>query len=71
MRLPEQNPVLPQVETASVAHSLSGSWPAGIAVHVPTVPPRLHFSQTPPHRVSQQTPSVQKPWAHSASVLHD
>jgi hypothetical protein len=28
----------------------------------------LHFSQTPPQRASQQTPSVQKLVAHSASA---
>jgi hypothetical protein len=61
---PLQRPVLPQV-------ALTGHWPAGaatpeaIAAQVPR-PLRLHEPQVPQPFVWQQTPSVQKPLAHSS-----
>jgi hypothetical protein len=52
-------PVLWQVETASSGHSLSGSVSGGTGMHIPSLPARLHFSQSPAHPSLQQTPSVQ------------
>src|SRR5580692_957528 len=46
-------------------HSISGSVLAGIGLHVPTAPARLHFSHVPAHALLQQTPSVQKPVSQS------
>jgi len=43
---------------------------AVFGVHVPTVPERLQASQAPPHAVLQQTPSMQLPEVHIASVEH-
>ena len=60
---------MPQVEAACAAHSLSGSTPDGMLLHVPSCPVWLHWAQTPAQRVLQQTPSVQKLLAHSASLV--
>jgi hypothetical protein len=46
-------------------HSSAGSWPAGMAVHVPIAPARLQAWQTAPQAPLQQTPSLQLPLAHS------
>src|SRR5689334_13204383 len=70
LAVPEHTPVLPQVAAASVAHSSSGSSPAGIGEHTPALPARLHFSQVPPQRASQHTPSAQMPVMHSPSAVH-
>lgn len=42
--------------------------PGGRKLQRPTAPLRLHASQAPPQRPSQQTPSVQKPEAQSWSA---
>jgi hypothetical protein len=65
VRTPLHTPVVPQVDAAVAAHSLSGSCPAGTAAQEPTEPTRLHRSQVAVHALLQQTPSVQKPLAHS------
>jgi hypothetical protein len=39
-----------------------------MALQTPSAPARLHFSQVPPQRDPQQTPSVQKPLPHSPSA---
>lgn len=44
--------------------------PAATTVQVPTLPDTVHASQAAPHRALQQTPSTQKPEAHSASAVH-
>jgi hypothetical protein len=65
---PLQTPVVPQVEAACVAQSLSGSVPTVTGAHVPFVPPVLafvHASQVALHAVLQQTPSAQKLLEHS------
>jgi hypothetical protein len=67
-RLPEHIPVLPQLSMDSPEHSLSGSVFTAIASQNPSRPTWSHASQTPPHRDWQQTPSVQKPPAHSPSA---
>ena len=69
-RLPEQLPVWPQVEAARATHSSSGSVLPGIGSQKPTRPDITQLSQVPPHRDSQQTPSVQNPLAHSRSREH-
>ena len=56
----ERQPPVP-LHTLPVPHSSPGSVPSGIAVHVPTLPGRLHAWQVPLHAVSQQTPSTQLP----------
>ncbi len=53
--------MLPQVDGDVLAHSLSGSVPAGMAAQVPSAPAALHCSQVPVQAVLQQTPSTQKP----------
>jgi hypothetical protein len=67
---PLQAPVVEQVAAASAAHSMPGSFPTKIGPHVPFAapPPRspaVQASQVPPHAALQQTPSTQKPLAHS------
>lgn len=61
-------PSLPHVDTASGAHSLSGSVPAATLPHVPFVPPPFfaaeHATQTPLQAVAQHTVSTQNPLAH-------
>jgi hypothetical protein len=61
--------VVPQVETACVAHSPSGSRLATMASQKPTRPDWVHLSQVPLHAPSQHTPSAQKPDAHSVDTL--
>jgi hypothetical protein len=62
--LPLQAPVLPHTP-------LPGQRPwgsvtlAGTLVHVPMLPERLQAVQVPVQAVAQQTPSTQKPLAHS------
>ena len=63
---PSQKPSLPQVEAAPVAsHSRRGSVPGSAAMHVPTLFDCAQVWQVPPQAVLQQTPSTQKPLAHS------
>jgi hypothetical protein len=49
---------------------LSGSWPFGTFVQVPTVPVIAHDWQVPPQAVMQQTPCAQKPDRHSPLPPH-
>ena len=68
---PSHVPSSPQLEAASCAHSLSGSVPAVTARQRPSAAPVLAFAQAlqaPPQADSQQTPSTQKPLAHSAAA---
>ena len=71
VRLPLQTPVVPHVLGACAAHSLSVSRPEGMGSQKPSRPLWLHFSHSPEHALSQQTPSVQNPEAHSFPVMHD
>ena len=45
--------------------------PPGIAVQVPMAVDSAQLRQLPVHAESQQTPSTQKPVAHSPAPLHD
>ena len=67
-RDPEQAPVRPQVDGSWVEHSLAGSSPTGMGSQWPARPLSTQLSQMPPHRDSQQTPSVQNPVAQSVST---
>jgi hypothetical protein len=61
-------PSSPQVETASCAHSLSGSVPPMIGPQTPSAWAVLAFEQAaqlPLQAVLQQTPSTQEPVVHS------
>jgi hypothetical protein len=49
----------------SSGHSFAGSCPAGTGEHEPTCPATLQAAQAPVHESLQQTPSTQKPDAHS------
>jgi hypothetical protein len=54
-------------------HSLSGSVPTMTSAHVPSdtfVFTPMHAWQRPSHATLQQTPSVQMPLEHSASIVH-
>ena len=65
---PLHEPSLPQLETSSSAHSLSGSWPAVTGAQVPFATPVFDVEQArhdPPHADSQQTRSTQLPEAQS------
>ena len=68
---PSQVPSLPQTLVV-VAHWLAGvgAAPAGIGVHVPVEPVRLHAVHVPVQAVSQQTPFAQFPEVHSEPAPH-
>jgi hypothetical protein len=51
-------------------HSFAGSVPATNGVQVPTLPAWLHDTHAPVQAELQHTPSVQKPLAHSAALVH-
>jgi hypothetical protein len=51
-------------------HSFAGSVPAANGVQVPTFPAWLHDTHAPVQAELQHTPSVQKPLAHSAALVH-
>jgi hypothetical protein len=51
---------------AQITGSQSGSV-AGV-MHLPV--PASHWAQTPPHWLSQQTPSTQNPLVQSRAALH-
>ena len=60
-------PLLPQVDCASAAHSLSGSVPAVMPRQRPSAAPVLAFEQAmqrPLQALSQQRPSTQKLLVH-------
>ena len=63
--LPLQEPSVPQVAMPWSAHWLSGSCPAGTAVHVPIVPASAHDAHVPVQAVPQQTRCWQKLCAQS------
>src|SRR5262249_11282760 len=67
---PSQAPSVPHVVLAGAAHWLSGSWPAGTDVHVPTVPASAHDWQVPAQPLLQQKPCAQLPELHCGPVVH-
>lgn len=67
-RAPLQAPVVPQVDAEVVGHSSWGSVPVGIGSQNPARPARWQASHTPAHADAQQTPSAQKPEAHSEAA---
>jgi hypothetical protein len=69
--MPSQTPVCPHDAALSVRHSLWGSaFPAATGQQVPIRPLWLQLTQAPRHATLQHSPSVQKPEAHSASLVH-
>jgi len=68
--VPSQAPSVPQLAAPWSAQWLSGSVPAGTAMHRPSLPAIAHDRQLPPHAVVQQTPSMQKPDAQSDAAAH-
>ena len=64
---PSQLPSRPQLVVPSSGQSAPGSCPAGTGSHEPTCPETLHARQLPAQPSLQQTPSTQKPDAHSAA----
>ena len=64
-------PSVLQLDAPRSAHWLSGSWPAGTLVQVPTVPASAQDWQVPPHAVPQQTPWAQNPDTHSPPAPHE
>ena len=64
-----QNPSVPHAAAPLSVHWLSGSWPAGTFVHVPTVPVSAHDWQVPAHAALQHTPCAQNPDVHCALVV--
>jgi hypothetical protein len=68
--VPSHMPVEPQVEEASTGHSSRGSVPSCAVTQLPTVPWPTQVKQTPVQAALQQTPSEQKPLAHSPAVAH-
>jgi hypothetical protein len=61
------------LQVVAPEHSLSGSAPLGISVHVPFAPPLfalLHAWQRLPHALLQQKPSAQWPDRHSPFKRH-
>ncbi len=72
--MPLQTPVIWQLDAASCAQSLSGSWPFATGPHTPSRPwPFLvaeQASQVPEHAVSQQKPSTQLPLVHWLVAVH-
>jgi hypothetical protein len=66
---PSQNPSVPQAAAPLSVHWLSGSWPAGTLVQVPTVPVSAHDWQVPVHAALQQKPCAQNPDVHWPAVV--
>ncbi|MBK6577828.1 MAG: hypothetical protein IPG17_16845 [Sandaracinaceae bacterium] len=69
----QTSPVQPAYQPAQLTrpHSLAGSDPAGMLVHVPTLPATLHAWQSDPHELLQQKPSAQaNPPAQSDAAAH-
>jgi hypothetical protein len=68
---PSHMPLSPQLAGVSCGHSLSGSVPIETARQRPFVRPvfgLLHARHEPVQADSQQTPSTQKPLAHSPAA---
>ncbi len=60
-----------QVRVQGIAeHCIFGSRPIGTGTHTPGAKGIVHDSQVPSQARSQQTPSTQKPDAHSEAVVH-
>jgi hypothetical protein len=70
VRDPLHWPSVPHVDMALAAHSLAGSDPEAIGSQKPSRPAWLQLSHVPLQRDAQHTPSVQKPAAHCASLVH-
>src|SRR5262245_30021914 len=68
--VPSHMPVEPQVDAASTGHSSRGSVPSCAVTQVPTVPCPAQVMQTWSQAALQQTPSAQKPLAHSPPIAH-
>ena len=64
--LPSQKPLVPQVAAVASVHWLSGSWPAGTAMQVPSEPAIAHDEQLVAQVVAQQTPC----WQCAAEATH-
>src|SRR4051812_8973929 len=65
--LPSQVPSKLQVSASPLAQVMS-SWPAGVGLHMPSLPGTAQLWQTPPHAVLQQTPSTQLRLLHSSAA---
>jgi len=65
------HPPLPSQTFVVPAHSLAGSSPLPMFVHVPNEPARLQAWHVPGHVLLQQTPSVQKPETHWPGSVHE
>jgi hypothetical protein len=64
--LPSHLPVWPQVDAGAAVHIPRGSTaPGGTGWHDPALPATLQAWQEPHAICAQQTPSTQKPLAHS------
>jgi hypothetical protein len=70
--LPSHFPSSPHVVVACIAHAAGtrGMSPAGRLTHVPTEPAAAQVLQPSVQATLQQTPSAQKPLAHSALQPH-
>jgi hypothetical protein len=72
--LPLQKPSVPHDAAPRSAHWLFGSVPVATLPHTPFCPcpfaAALHAEQIPVQAVLQQTPSAQKPVAHSSPLVH-
>jgi hypothetical protein len=68
---PSQVPSCLHAETGSSEHSLSGSWPAGTAVQVPTEPGNTHDEHLVAQLSLQQTPSTHSPDWQSLPLPHE
>jgi len=70
---PLQEPVVPQLVEGWAAHSASGSVPAAMGPHVPSVPApflaALHAWQSPVQALEQHTPSTQRALAHWSAAV--
>src|SRR4051812_9753985 len=67
---PSHDPVCPQALAATPWQTLWGSgFPWSVGQQVPPRPTWLHDRQAPLHATLQQTPSAQKPVAHSVSAV--
>jgi hypothetical protein len=67
---PSHTPSRPQLDAPSSGHWSRGSVATSAGAHVPTLPWAAHVMHVPSHAEPQQTPSTQKPLAHSAPAVH-
>ena len=70
--VPSHSPSYPQVRAASIGHpsGVFGGSPSTRLTHDPAMPGTSQCRQGSSHATLQQTPSVQKPLAQSAAVVH-